>query len=152
MGSPIRPVGVPPVSSRPVSTMLRALAVPKSGLSAYSRAAEIIAQNIANAETTQTPEGGPYKRQVVTFRQETRDRGILGAATVAEVHQDPTPGRIVHMPGHPDADAGGYVRMPNIDVTQELADMMLVRRLHEANASAFNAAKSMMRSAIGIGR
>lgn len=151
MANPIRAVGPAPITSRPVEGMLRALAIPKSGLSVYSRAAEIIAQNIANAEVTKTPEGGPYKRQVVTFRRETRDPSTLGGATIAEVHSDPAPGRLLFQPGHPDAGPDGFVRLPNVDLTQELADLMLVRRLHEANATAFNAAKAMVRSSLGIG-
>ncbi len=104
---------------------------------------ETIATNIANAETTRVPEGGAYRRQVAVA-----GAGPDGAeaATVT----DPTPGRLVYDPGHPDANADGFVEYPNVDVNAEMVDLMLARRVHEANVSVFQAAKSMLRRAIDI--
>jgi flagellar basal-body rod protein FlgC len=130
---------------------MRGLAVAASGMHAYSRGAEVIAQNLANAETTRTPEGGPYRRQVLTFRRITRDTRALGGVQTDELVADPREGRLVYLPGHPDADTQGYVRMPNVDVTQEMGDLMVLRRLHEASVTAFNAMKGMASASLRIG-
>lgn len=106
---------------------------------------ETISANIANAETTRTPEGGPYRRRVATVQA----NAATGAVT-AQVVEDRSPGRLVYDPGHPDADQSGYVRMPNVDVATEMVDLMVARRMHEANASVFQAAKGMLRRALDI--
>lgn len=119
------------------------LAVSARGMGVQQRFLEIVAANLANAETTRTPEGGPYRRQVA----------VAGGATegaAGEIVSDPRPGRLVYDPGHPDANADGYVQMPNVNVETELVDLMLARRLHEANVTAFEAAKHMLRRALDI--
>jgi flagellar basal-body rod protein FlgC len=106
---------------------------------------EAISANIANAETTRTADGTPYVRQVVTVGRDPAT-GQLVTRTVA----DASPGRVEYDPGHPDADANGFVTLPNVDVTTELVDLMIARRMHEANASVFQAAKGMVRKALEI--
>lgn len=106
---------------------------------------ETISANIANAETTRTPEGGPYRRRVATAQTNGTTGGVI-----AQQVEDPSPGRLVYDPGHPDADRSGYVRMPNVDVATEMVDLMVARRMHEANASVFQAAKGMLRRALDI--
>jgi len=106
---------------------------------------ETISANIANAETTRTAAGGPYRRQVAVVHG-----SAAGGSVTAQVLADPTAGRLVYDPGHPDADANGYVHMPNVDTSTELVDLMVARRMHEANATAFQAAKAMLRRAIDI--
>lgn len=101
---------------------------------------ETISANIANAQTTRTPEGGAFRRQVAVAD------GDGGTTRVV----DPAPGRLVYDPGHPDANADGFVEYPNVDVNTELVDLMLARRVHEANVSVFQAAKSMLRRALDI--
>jgi flagellar basal-body rod protein FlgC len=100
----------------------------------------VISTNIANAETTRTPDGGPYRREVATTE---------GAAAVTTT-EDSRPGRKVYDPGHPDADADGFVTYPNVDLNTEMVDMMIARRVHEANATVFQAAKAMLRRALEI--
>lgn len=102
----------------------------------------VIAENIANAETTRTPQGGPYRRQQVvvmapasTRAFPSRDLSFPSVRIVA----DPTPPRLMWDPAHPDADANGYVRMPNVDVPLEIVDLMTATRAYEANAAAFAA-------------
>lgn len=129
---------------RPVKSLLGPLGISGSGMGAMSRALDIISENIANAETTRTPEGGPYMRKVVVFQR-------TGAGVeAAEVLQDTRPGSEDYDPGHPDADANGFVKRPNVDIATETVDLMIARRVHEANATVFQAAKAMLRRAIDI--
>lgn len=130
---------------RPVRQLLRPLQTGADGMATQEKFLEVIAANLANAEVTRTAEGGPYRRQVVSLGRDPR----TGEA-VAQVAQDQRPGRLVYDPGHPDANAEGFVQYPNVDVSTELVDLMVVRRVHEANASVFQAAKSMLRRAIDI--
>lgn len=104
---------------------------------------EIIAANIANAQTTRTPEGGAYRRQIASIEGSANDLETRVAA-------DPNPGRLVYDPGHPDANADGFVEYPNVDTNTEIVDLMIARRIHEANATVFQAAKSMLRRALEI--
>lgn len=104
---------------------------------------ETIATNIANAQTTHVPGGGAYHRQVALANGDP-------AGGDTPVVADPTPGRMVYDPGHPDANADGFVEYPNVDVNVELVDLMVARRVHEANVSVFQAAKSMLRQALNI--
>jgi len=130
---------------RPVKSLLKPLGTPGGGMGAMSRALDIISQNIANAETTRTPEGGPYRRQVVVFQPDGK-----GGVRAGEVVQDTRPGSEEYDPGHPDADANGFVKRPNVDINTEIVDLMIARRVHEANATVFQAAKAMLRRAIEI--
>ncbi|RKX53141.1 MAG: flagellar basal body rod protein FlgC [Thermotoga sp.] len=130
-----------------------------SGLTAERFRMDIIADNIANAETTRTPEGGPYKRKVPIFaeRVENSIANYLSEAKAAGVrvigiHEDNSPPRLVYDPTNPDADANGYVKMPNVNVVREMVDMISAQRAYEANISVISSARSMVRSALDIGR
>lgn len=130
--------------------------VSASGIYAQRVRLDIIAENVANAEATRTAEGGPYRRQRVAFKAAYDDamgsgNGVKGVE-VDGVVEDPTDFRTVLDPGHPDADANGYVRMPNVNVVEEMVDMISATRAYEANVTALNAAKSMIASAIDIGK
>ncbi len=114
-------------------------------MSAQQNFMETISANIANAETTRTAEGGPYHRRVAVIHGSASGNGVT-----AQVLEDKSDGRMVYDPGHPDADANGYVRMPNVDIPTETVDLMVARRMHEANATAFQAAKAMLRRALDI--
>jgi flagellar basal-body rod protein FlgC len=128
-----------------VQSLLGPLGVSGAGMGAMSKALDVISENIANAETTRTPEGGPYQRKVVVF-QRTGDGGVAAAQVMA----DTSPGSQEYNPGHPDADANGFVRRPNVDINTEIVDLMVARRVHDANATVFQAAKAMLRRAIDI--
>ncbi len=106
---------------------------------------DVITENINNAETTRTAEGGPYRRQVAIATRDPRT-GAVGVRVV----DDQRPGSLVHDPSHPDADADGNVFYPNVKINSEMVDLMIARRLHEANLSAFQTAKQMLRRAIDI--
>jgi len=100
-----------------------------------------IAENIANADTTRTPQGGPYRRKELLVG-EAAGEGLMPGATSGGVQalsvvEDPRPDRMMLDPSHPDADANGYVRMPNVDLPVEIVDMMAASRAYEINATAF---------------
>lgn len=115
------------------------------GMSVQQRFVEVISKNLANAEVTRTPEGGAFKREIAEL-------GVDPATGQAafRVAQDPRPGRLVYDPSHPDANPQGFVEYPNVDVNTELVDLMVARRVFEANASVFRAAKSMLLKALDI--
>lgn len=125
---------------------------------------DIIADNIANVETTRTAEGTPYRRKLAVFqeKQVTSFRELLkknkGDATardevqVAGIVEDPTPFKMIYNPGHPDADAEGYVAMPNVDIVSEMVDMISASRAYEANITVLNTSKNMAMRALEIGR
>lgn len=143
MTSPLRP----PDPQPPERRLFHTLGIAASGLTAQRLRMDTIAMNVANAETTRTDAGGPYRRRVVEM--EAGDAPGSGAR-VAGIAEDPTEGPLVYEPGHPDANADGYVRYPNVRVTDEMVDLMDARRLFEANATVFQAAKAMLRRAIDI--
>jgi flagellar basal-body rod protein FlgC len=122
-----------------------ALGTSAEGMATQETFLEAISANIANAQTTRTPEGGAYQRQVAVAARDPRTGAIQ-----ARIVLDPRAGRLQYEPGHPDANADGYVQYPNVDVTNELVDLMIVRRVHEANATVFQAAKSMLKRALDI--
>lgn len=114
---------------------------------------ERISNNLANANSTRSEEGGPYRREVPVFSeilaQQTGEPGGVEATGVAK---DQSPFPMVYNPGHPDADARGFVRMPNVNVIHEMVDMMAASRTYEANITVSSAAKTMMTKAMDIGK
>lgn len=138
------------------------LEVSGSALSAERQRAEVVAANMANAETTNTPEGGPYRRKEVVFsssgnspfRIMLADYGRLGVAApgvkVRQVVDDPTPPVLRYEPGHPDADKDGYVAYPAINPTQEMVDLMGAVRSYQLNASAVSATKQMIEESLSL--
>lgn len=142
--------------------MFRMLGIATSGLSAHRLRMETVAMNVANAETTRTADGGPYRRRVVQMEAapagtfvnalnaaETPDPENNGVQVRAIV-EDPSAGPRVYEPGHPDADADGYVTYPNVNVTDEMVELMDARRMFEANSTVFLAAKSMLHRSLDI--
>ncbi|MBV4419145.1 flagellar basal body rod protein FlgC [Clostridium tyrobutyricum] len=131
-----------------------------SGLSAESLRMDTISSNMANAETTHGANGQPYRRKVAVF-QENLNRELgkdgkyenvpMGVKAVG-VENDTSSFRRVYEPSNPDADAQGYVLMPNVNVLNEMADMMTATRSYEANVSAINSEKSMFSKALEIGK
>lgn len=124
---------------------MRPLGISSEGMSVQQKFVEAISKNIANAETTRTPQGGAYRRQIAVA-----ERDPTTGEMRTRIVEDTRPGQLVYDPGHPDANADGYVEYPNVDINSELVDLMIARRLHEANASVFQAAKTMLRRALDI--
>lgn len=139
-----------------------------SGLTAERLRMDVISNNIANANTTRTAEGGAYRRRYVVFEPRDNDTttfaGLLAATANQKKHrtgngvravriaEDDKPGPLVYDPGHPDADAAGYVARPNVNVVTEMVDMITASRAYEANTTAISAAKGMALKALDIGR
>lgn len=197
---PITTPATPMLPQRPDAPrpMFSALAIAATGLSAQRVRMDVIAQNIANAETTRTPQGGPYQRHMVNLQAiapegaatdatsattpanaptasaatgaaapaaatapaatnpaslaatDVDGPDATGGVRVASITEDTTAGPLVYDPANPDADATGYVRMPNVNMTDELMDMMNARRIYEANATVFQVARAMLHKAIDI--
>ncbi len=122
-----------------------------SGLSAQRIRMNVIAANIANVQTTRTPQGGPYRRKEVVFANvlgdvEAEGRGVK----VTGIFPDSSPFKSIYNPGHPDANSQGYVKIPNIDIVTEMIDMISATRSYEANVTAFKSAQGMILKALEI--
>ena len=137
-----------------------ALSIAGSGLSAERLRMDVTAENLANAQTTRAEGGGPYRRKVVLLEERGFERALAAASSaspgapggvqVAGIAEDSAPDRMVYDPGHPDADAQGYVRMPNVNPVTEMVDLITSTRGYEANVQALNAAKLMFQKALDI--
>ena len=155
---------------------LSSLNIAASGMAAERLRLDVISQNVANAKTTRTEDGTPYRRQVVLFSENkgfnsvleetiakrkekiaggvpantvsaTKNKGVL----VTEIVEDETPLTPVYDPTHPDADENGYYYLPNVDVAEEEMDALAATRSYEANLAVLNAVKSMAQTALSIG-
>ena len=126
-----------------------------SALSAQQTRLDIVAQNIANAQTTRTPGGGPYQRQVVSFETElvkSIDGSPLQSVHVGAITSDPTPGQKVYDPQHPDAGPNGMVTMPNVNLAYEMVDLLTATRAYEANLSFAKNARELAMKTLDIGK
>ena len=136
--------------------LISGIDVTAGALNAQKTRLDIVAQNIANAETTRTPEGGPYQSQVVSFESELvrqQAGGItLQTVKVGSISAYPTPGQQVYNPQHPDAGADGMVTMPNVNLAYEMVDLITASRAYEANLSVVKNAKEMAEKALMIGK
>ena len=136
-----------------------------SGLTAERLRMDVISNNLANINTTRTEEGGAYKRKYVVFKPREADpnsfQSILSRITerpvagegvrAVAIEADESEGPLVYDPGHPDADADGYVEHSNVNVVAEMVDMITASRAYEANVTTINAAKSMMSKMLEMG-
>ena len=137
-----------------------AMDILSSGLRAQRTRLNLTSSNLANAQTTRTAEGGPYRRRDPVFEArsmsdsgfETEIQSALRRVEVAEVRQDPTPPKQVYDPSHPDADGDGYVFMPNISLIEEMVNMMTAARAYEASATAMRSVVDMASRALTLGR
>jgi len=131
--------------------MIKGFGILSSGMSAQRERLDLVGSNLANANTTRTQEGGPYRRRVAIFEALGDDQNPSGVA-VSEVRLDQNPGPVVYDPSHPDADADGMVHMPNVNVVEEMVDMMTASRSFEANSQAFQTLRDMVSQSINLGR
>ncbi|HEY1546436.1 MAG TPA: flagellar basal body rod protein FlgC [Kofleriaceae bacterium] len=131
-----------------------AMEVSASGLSAQRTRMNVAASNLANAETTQAAGGGPYKRRDVvlaTADLEADDANVKGVK-VSTIQQDQSPPRLEYDPGHPQANAQGYVAYPNINPVEEMVDMITASRAYEAGITTMSSAVNMAEKALSIGK
>lgn len=135
-----------------------------SALTAERLRMDIISNNLANANTTRTEDGGPFKRQMAIFAPRDAARSPIrrfsqyqsaaagNGVRVLTIAQDDSPARMVYDPTHPDADENGMVAMPNVDTVREMVDLISASRAYEANVTSINTFKSMALKALEIGR
>ncbi|MCR5001834.1 MAG: flagellar basal body rod protein FlgC [Lachnospiraceae bacterium] len=147
-------------------SIFKSFGVNASGMTAERYRMDIISQNVANANTTRTEDGTPYKRKIVTFEERTNDPTSFGTifrksrgmdvgdgVKVRGVFEDEkSEMKRVYDPAHPDADEDGYVWYPNVDIVTEMTNMIDTTRAYEANATAFTASKSMAMKGLNIGQ
>lgn len=145
-------------------TIFNSLRTSATGLSAERLRMDLISNNLANAETTRTDDGGPYVRQMAVFKPYRSFESILGqqisnlqGVKVDKILKDKAPFRLEYEPNHPDAiqeegELKGYVLYPNVNPVKEMIDMISASRAYEANVTVMNSAKSMATKALEIGR
>ncbi len=134
-----------------------------NSLSVQRTRLDVVSANLANAQTTRTPDGGPYKKRSVYLEEQAlRDRfgnelseamqsGVKGVA-VSEIKEDESAPRLEYDPGHPDANEDGYVAYPNVNSMEEMVDMITIMRSYQANLQVFSAAREMAQRALNMGR
>lgn len=155
------------MEGRSKMAFLSSLDISGSALTASRLRMDVVSENIANASTTRTENGGPYKRKIVVYqsadgnqsfenalksRMEGASSAVPGGVKVAGIVEDQTPSTPVYDPSNPDADAQGYVQQSNVDPVNEVLDMMSVTRAYSANISALSAVKNMASKALEIGK
>jgi flagellar basal-body rod protein FlgC len=141
-------------------SLFSALQVSASGVAAQRTRAEMLVENMANAETTRTPEGGPYKRKDVVFQSDVQaspfsavfQNELVEGVRVADVIIDDRPPLMRYMPGHPDADPNGYVAFPRMNPAEEMVDLLNATRSYQGNVSAMQAVKDMLNRSIDLMR
>lgn len=162
-----------------IDKLFAGLKISAFGLSAQRKKMNAIASNIANAETTRTENGDPYRRKIVTMEaqqpekfarvltsvesglartnaahfsgiNETRSQETIPSGVIAKEMNDTTDFKMVYDPTNPDADENGYVRLPNVNIVSEMVEMVSATRAYEANVTAANAAKTMAKDALEI--
>ena len=137
--------------------LISGIDVTGSALNAQKTRLDIVAQNIANAQTTRTPSGGAYQRQVISFetelvRREAGTGASLQSVKVATIGADRTPGQQVYNPQHPDAGVNGLVTMPNVNLSYEMVDLITASRAYEANLAVAKNARQMAMKTLQIGK
>jgi flagellar basal-body rod protein FlgC len=142
-------------------SLFHLLSVSASGMSAQRVRAELLTENMANSETTRTPEGGPYRRKDAVFTTDASSspfssvfQQALGPSVngvqVSQVVEDTREPIMRYIPGHPDADEKGYVAFPNINPAEDMVDLMGASRGYQANVSAMNAVKDMIHRSLDL--
>jgi flagellar basal-body rod protein FlgC len=143
-------------------SLFSALSIGASGMAAQRARAELLVENLANAETTRTPEGGPYRRKDVVFESSDvsspfssmlgAEMGDAGGVRVADVITDSSDPELRYLPGHPDANAQGYVAFPRVNPAEDMVDLMGASRNYEANVAAITAVKDMISRTLDLMR
>jgi flagellar basal-body rod protein FlgC len=138
--------------------IFRSFEISTSGLHVQRKRMDVISSNLANMETTRTENGTPYRRKMIVLGAESMENFDslfhlkLQAAKIENVVEDQSPFVRVHDPGHPDADEDGYVLKPNVDLVVEMTNMLMARRVFEANVTAMKTTRQMALKALEIGR
>lgn len=148
-------------------SFLNSLNIVGSGMTAQQLRLDVISENITNANTTRTEEGGAYRRKVVVMESQGSFQAALararqdsegfyqangGGVAVTEIREDPSDLKLVYDPTHPDANEAGYVEMPNVDMVKEMTDAMAASQAFSANVTVFNTLKSVIAKGLEIGK
>ena len=138
-------------------SIFKSFGVNASGMTAERYRMDIISQNVANANTTRTEEGTPYRRKVVKFQERTTDISDFGmdvgnGVKAVGVYEDQSDLIMVYDPSHPDANDDGYVLYPNVNIVTEMTNMIDAERAYQANATAFTASKSIAMKGLDIAK
>lgn len=141
-------------------SLFSALQVSASGMAAQRTRAEMLVENMANAETTRTAEGGPYRRKDAVFTTDIQaspfsavfQKELGEGVRVADIVVDDRPPDMRYMPGHPDADANGYVAFPRLNPAEEMVDLLNASRSYQSNVAAMTAVKDMLNKSIDLMR
>ena len=139
-------------------SLFSSLSVSASGMAAQRVRAALLVENIANSETTRTPEGGPYKRKDAVFSSSTvapdfaseLDSQLQTGVRVASISVDQREPEKQYAPGHPDADANGYVSIPRVNPAEDMVDLVTANRSYQANVAAMSAVKDMIQKSIDL--
>jgi len=135
--------------------LISGIDITADALSAQKTRLDIVAQNIANAQTTRTPTGGAYQRQIVSFETELMKRtdgSSVSTVRVGSITPDTTPGQQVYNPQHPDAGPDGMVTMPNVNLAYEMVDLITASRAYEANLAFAKDARNLAQKTLDIGK
>lgn len=140
-------------------SLFSSLSVSASGMAAQRVRAELLTENLANAETTRTPEGGPYRRKDAVFATDSQaspfgaifqqETAMLGVS-VSDIIEDTREPDRRYLPGHPDADAQGYVAFPRVNPAQDMVDLLSASRGYHANVAAMSAVKDMIQKSLDL--
>ena len=141
-------------------SLFSALQVSASGMASQRTRAEMLVENMANAETTRTPDGGPYRRKDVVFSTDMQaspfsavfQQEMGQGVRVADIVVDDRPPDMRYLPGHPDADANGYVAFPKMNPAEEMVDLLNASRSYQGNVAAMSAVKDMLNKSIDLMR
>jgi flagellar basal-body rod protein FlgC len=151
-------------------SFFKTMNISATGLTAQRLRMDTIAENIANVNTTRTADGGPYRRKTVLFEEirdtdpfslvfnqvfgaGNRDHALQGMGVrVTNIVEDDSPGLLTYDPTHPDADEAGYVRMPNVNIVEEMVNMIAASRSYEANITAMGVARTLTQRTLEIGQ
>ncbi len=144
-------------------SIFNSINVSASALNAEKTRIDIITKNIANAKTTSTSGGTPYRRQMVVFKENKKslfeehlnkhmNNINVDGVKISKIVEDDTPFKLVYEPGHPESDESGYVKMPNVDIVKEMVDLISAQRSYDSNITSLNTSKSMLMKALEIGR
>ncbi len=139
-------------------SLFSALSVSASGMSAQRTRAELLVENLANAETTRTPDGGPYKRKDAIFTTTNQtspfasvfENEIASGVGVSDIIEDTRDPEKRYLPGHPDADKDGYVAFPRVNPAEDMVDLLTASRAYQGNVSAMTAIKDMINHSIDL--
>ncbi|MEO6410586.1 MAG: flagellar basal body rod protein FlgC [Burkholderiaceae bacterium] len=133
-------------------SMMNIFSVAGSAASAQSQRLNIVASNLANADTVAGPDGQAYKARQVTFQTQLLGQAGAAGVTVSNIGEDPTPGRRIHDPKHPSADAQGYVTYSNVNPVEEMVNMISASRSYQNNIEVMNTAKTLLLKTLQLGQ